>query len=115
MDKRSFAYYSTAYDDWTVEKGIFITTSTFTRDAQQEACIAGKKQIDLIDGKEFIDKLIEFRIGVKEKTVFEVDSDFFDKINVEQLEDFIISSRFSKDEILLLLARLIYPSYYFDI
>lgn len=63
-----------------IEKGIFITTSTFTRDAQQEACVAGKKQIDLIDGKEFIDKLIEFRIGVKERTVFEVDADFFDKI-----------------------------------
>ena len=63
-----------------IEKGIFITTSTFTRDAQQEACVAGKKQIDLIDGKEFIDKLIEFRIGVKERTVFEVDPDFFDKI-----------------------------------
>jgi len=39
---------------------------------------------------------------------------FYDKIQVEQLEKFIISSRFTKDEILLLLARLIYPSYYFD-
>lgn len=40
---------------------------------------------------------------------------FYDKIDINQLEEFIISSRFSKDEILLLLARLIYPSYYFDI
>ncbi len=40
---------------------------------------------------------------------------FYDKIEAAQLEEFIIDSRFSRDEILLLLARLIYPSYYFDI
>ena len=40
---------------------------------------------------------------------------FHDKINIRELEEFIISLRFSKDEMLLLLARLIYPSYYFDI
>lgn len=40
---------------------------------------------------------------------------FYDKIEIRQLENFIASSNFSKDEILLLLARLIYPSYYFDI
>ena len=40
---------------------------------------------------------------------------FYDKIEIRKLEEFIISSKFSKDEIILLLARLIYPSYYFDI
>lgn len=40
---------------------------------------------------------------------------FYDEIQLQQLEEFIISSRFTKDEILLLLIRLIYPSYYFDI
>lgn len=40
---------------------------------------------------------------------------FYDKFETGQLEEFIVNSRFSKDEILLLLARLIYPSYYFDI
>lgn len=63
-----------------IEKGIFITTGTFTRDARKEASNAGKKQIDLIDGEEFINKLIEYRLGVKEKLVYEVDKNFFDTI-----------------------------------
>ena len=40
---------------------------------------------------------------------------FYAKTEIRKLLDFIASSNFSKDEILLLLARLIYPSYYFDI
>ena len=63
-----------------IEKGVFITTGTFTRAAREEASIAGKQQIDLIDGEEFIDKLIEFSLGVKEKTIYEVDKAFFEKV-----------------------------------
>ena len=63
-----------------IEKGIFITTGTFTRDARKEASNAGKQQIDLIDGEEFINKLIEYRLGVTEKLVYEVDKNFFDTI-----------------------------------
>ena len=63
-----------------IEKGIFITTGTFTRDARKEASNPGKQQIDLIDGEEFINKLIEYRLGVKEKLVYEVDKTFFDMI-----------------------------------
>ena len=63
-----------------IEKGIFITTGTFTRDARKEATNAGKQQIDLIDGEEFINKLIEYRLGVKEKLVYEVNQNFFDTL-----------------------------------
>lgn len=63
-----------------IEKGIFITTGTFTRAAREEASNAGKQQIDLIDGTEFIGKLIEYRLGVREKTVYEVDNAFFEKV-----------------------------------
>ena len=63
-----------------IEKGIFITTGTFTRAAREEASNAGKQQIDLIDGTEFIGKLIEYRLGVKEKTIYEVDKSFFEKV-----------------------------------
>lgn len=63
-----------------IEKGIFITTGTFTRAAREEASNAGKQQIDLIDGEEFINKLIEYRLGVKEKMVYEVDKEFFEKV-----------------------------------
>lgn len=63
-----------------IEKGVFITTGRFTRAAKEEASNAGKQQIDLIDGDEFINKLIEYRIGVQEKTVFEVIPEFFEKV-----------------------------------
>ncbi len=60
-----------------IEKGIFITTGTFTRDAKKEASSVGKQQIDLIDGDKLIDKIIEYGIGVHEKTIYEVDEEFF--------------------------------------
>lgn len=63
-----------------IEKGVFITTGTFTRAAREEASNAGKQQIDLIDGEEFINKLIEYGLGVKERTIYEVDKDFFKKV-----------------------------------
>ena len=63
-----------------IEKGIFITTGTFTRAAREEASNAGKQQIDLIDGTEFINKLIEYRLGVIEETIYRVDKSFFEKV-----------------------------------
>ena len=63
-----------------IEKGVFITTGTFTKAAREEASNAGKQQIDLIDGDEFINKLIECRLGVHEKLIYEVDKAFFDKV-----------------------------------
>ena len=50
-----------------IEKGIFITTGTSSNAAREEAATPGKKQIDLIDGEEFMDKIAEFGIwGLKE-------------------------------------------------
>lgn len=63
-----------------IEKGVFITTGTFTKAAREEASKSGKQQIDLIDGEEFINMLIEYRLGVHEKTVYEVDKTFFEKV-----------------------------------
>ena len=64
----------------SIEKGVFITTGTFTKAAREEASNAGKQPIDLMDGEEFINKLIEYRLGVNEKTIFEVNDDFFKNI-----------------------------------
>lgn len=63
-----------------IEKGIFITTGSFSKAAKDEATTPGKKQIDLIDGEEFISKLAEYSIGVKEVKTYEIDEDFFAKI-----------------------------------
>lgn len=63
-----------------IEKGIFITTGTFTKAAVEEASNAGKQQIDLVNGEEFMNKLAEYGIGLKEIKDYEIDEDFFHKI-----------------------------------
>lgn len=63
-----------------IEKGVFITTGTFTKAAKEEASNPGKQQIDLIDGDEFINKIAQYGIGVKEVITYEIDDEFFEKI-----------------------------------
>lgn len=63
-----------------IEKGVFITTGSFSKAAIEEASSPGKQQIDLIDGEEFITKLAEFGIGVKEVRDYDIDEDFFDNL-----------------------------------
>lgn len=63
-----------------IEKGLFITTGTFSKAAREEACSPGKQQIDLLDGEEFINKLTEYEIGVHPITTYAIDEDFFKKI-----------------------------------
>jgi restriction system protein len=66
------------------DKGLLITTGTFTRDARREAQRDGATPIDLIDGEELVNKLKELSIGVETKKRVEedvvVDKDFFDSI-----------------------------------
>ena len=60
-------------------KGIFITTSTFTKEAK-EYKPASNIKIVLIDGSQLCNYMIDFNIGVSIKQVYEVkkiDSDFF--------------------------------------
>ena len=56
------------------DKGLLITTGTFTKDARTEAQRDGAPPIDLIDGEALVEKLKELRIGVqiKERIVEEV-------------------------------------------
>ncbi len=56
------------------DKGLIITTSTFTRDAKKEAKRDGAELVDLIDGEELVEKLKELSIGIeiKERVVEEV-------------------------------------------
>ena len=54
------------------DKGLFITTGAFTRDAQREAVRDGAPAIDLIDGNELCQLLKKFELGVNTKTVQEV-------------------------------------------
>jgi restriction system protein len=64
------------------DKGLFITTGTFTREAIKEATRDGAPPIDLIDGDLLCDKLKEFRLGVQTELIesVEIKTDWFDKL-----------------------------------
>jgi len=51
------------------DKGLLITTGTFTKDATREATRDGATPIDLIDGEHLITKLKELSMGVETKIV----------------------------------------------
>ena len=57
------------------DKGLFVTTGTFTRDAAREATRDGATPIDLMDGDQLSDKLKELHLGIKTEMVESVDVD----------------------------------------
>lgn len=64
------------------DKGLFITTGTFTREAIKEATRDGAPPIDLIDGELLCDKLKEFGLGIETEIIESVNvkSDWFNKL-----------------------------------
>lgn len=64
------------------DKGLFITTGKFTREAIKEASRDGAPPIDLIDGDLLCEKLKEFSLGVKTELIEEVtiNPEWFEKI-----------------------------------
>lgn len=64
------------------KKGIFITTSTYPSSAK-EFVASIEPKIVLIDGNELANLMIEFKVGVSVKKVYEVqrlDSDYFEEV-----------------------------------
>lgn len=60
-------------------KGVFITTSDFTREAREYVLQIDSKII-LIDGEELAELMIDYNIGVSNATIYEIkkiDSDYF--------------------------------------
>jgi restriction system protein len=67
------------------DKGVIMTTGTFTNTARQEAIRDGATPIELVDGEQLIDMLEELKLGLHEKrtiTIYEIDEDFFDQFRV---------------------------------
>jgi len=58
------------------DKGLIITTGTFTREAKREASRDGAPPIDLIDGNDLAEKLKELKLGV--------DIEFIEKVNIKK-------------------------------
>ena len=62
-----------------IERGIFVTTGTFTKSAKEEAADPSKQQIvDLMDGPQLVEKLKELGLGIR--ATYRVDREFFDKL-----------------------------------
>ena len=57
------------------DKGLFMTTGTFSKEAIKEATRDGAPPIDLIDGDALADKLKEYALGLSVKMVEEVSID----------------------------------------
>jgi restriction system protein len=61
------------------DKGILITTSFFTIDAQREASREGVEQIELVDGEKLVAMFEQLQLGLKSKAGYEVDAKFFEE------------------------------------
>ncbi|MCW3087293.1 MAG: mrr, partial [Sediminibacterium sp.] len=60
------------------EKGIMLTTGTFSEDAKREATRDGAPPIELIDGQKLVTLFEAKELGLKPKTVYDVDLKFFE-------------------------------------
>ena len=59
------------------DKGIIVTTGTFTAEARREASRDGVPPIELIDGERLIDMLESLELGLNPVTTYEVNHAFF--------------------------------------
>ena len=67
-------------DGAIILKGVFITTSAFTREAHSFVEKQQQKSIKLIDGELLADLLVKYRIGVNVAQsffLFKLDTDYF--------------------------------------
>jgi restriction system protein len=60
------------------EKGIILTTGRFTADAKREATRDGVQPIELVDSEKLVTMFEQLELGMKPRTVYEVDVAFFE-------------------------------------
>ena len=63
------------------DKGIIITTGSFTAEARKEAIRDGAPPLELVDGEKLVGMLEELELGLKPRRTFELDTDFFASFN----------------------------------
>lgn len=66
------------------DKGIVITTGSFTTDARKEALRDGARPIELVDGQKLIEMFEHLQLGLKPIKTFEVDTGFFDDFREDE-------------------------------
>lgn len=60
------------------DKGIIITTGSFTAEAKREAIRDGVPPIELVDGEMLLNLFEQLELGLKPRTTYDVDHRFFD-------------------------------------
>jgi restriction system protein len=61
------------------DKGIIVTTGTFTKDAQAEAVRDGVPPIELVNGEQLVELFEELELGLVPRTTYDVDATFFEQ------------------------------------
>jgi restriction system protein len=61
------------------DKGIILTTGRFTKEARNEAIRDGVPPIELVDGDKLVDMFEKYGLGLKPKTVYDIDPTFFEE------------------------------------
>ena len=61
------------------DKGIILTTSSFTKDAKKEAIRDGAPPIELVDADGLVDLFENKELGLKPITIYEIDEQFFNE------------------------------------
>lgn len=65
--------------DGRAEKGIFLTTSTYSSNARAEAERPGAVPIELVDGEKLFEMFKRYELGLKPRVVFDIDIAFFEQ------------------------------------
>jgi len=60
------------------DKGIILTTGTFTAEARREAVRDGVPPIELVDGEKLLDLFEKLELGLRQRAAFEIDEQFFE-------------------------------------
>jgi restriction system protein len=63
------------------DKGIILTTGTFTHEARREAVRDGVPPIELVDGEKLLDMFEKLELGLKPRAAYDVEHDFFTDFN----------------------------------
>lgn len=66
------------------DKGIIVTTGTFTAEARREATRDGVPPIELIDGEKLVDMLENLELGLRPVTTYEISHTFFSEFSDSQ-------------------------------
>ena len=67
--------------DGRAEKGIFLTTSTFSANARGEAERPGAVPVELVDGEKLFEMFKKYELGLKPRTVYDIDFAFFEQFD----------------------------------